>query len=204
MNHCLDDIFWATEDFVTKLSIVMQYHEPECRAEQFVCYFQCQGHSEGSYDKNMTFYSVSWTAYSLAGKLVLMVHYRKWEYLVKKIGLLHSSSKSQWRLEMSFIFVQLISIQLPNINQTWYGWSILMSQSVMQKDWFASFMVKVTTRAPMIKICHFVLYLMNHCWCTGWLSRAGESRSGTLTIPAPNWAYLCCPAPAVLLELAVL
>ena len=43
-------------------------------------------------------------------------------------------------------------------------WFIIMSQSVMQKDWFAIFKVKVTERAHMIKIWQFLLYLLN-CLC---------------------------------------
>ena len=42
-------------------------------------------------------------------------------------------------------------------------WCIIMSQSVMQKDWFAIFKVKFTARALMIKIWQFLWYLLN-CW----------------------------------------
>ena len=42
-------------------------------------------------------------------------------------------------------------------------WCIIMSRSVMQKDWLAIFKVKVTARAHMIKIWQFLLYLLN-CW----------------------------------------
>ena len=40
-------------------------------------------------------------------------------------------------------------------------WCIIMSQSVMQKDWAAIFKVKVTARAHMIKIWQVLLYLLN-------------------------------------------
>ena len=36
VNVCPDDIFWITEHFVTKFGMVMQHHEPECRAELVV------------------------------------------------------------------------------------------------------------------------------------------------------------------------
>ena len=53
VNECLDDIFSTTEHFVTNLGTVMQQHKPECHAEKIVCYLQGQGHSKGSYDKNI-------------------------------------------------------------------------------------------------------------------------------------------------------
>ena len=34
VNVCLDDIFWTTEHFVTKLGVVMQHHRPECSVEK--------------------------------------------------------------------------------------------------------------------------------------------------------------------------
>ena len=34
VNVCLDDIFWTTEHFVTKLGVFMQHHEPECHAKK--------------------------------------------------------------------------------------------------------------------------------------------------------------------------
>ena len=42
-------------------------------------------------------------------------------------------------------------------------WCIIMSWSVMQKNWFPIFKVKVTERAHVIKIWQFLLYLLN-CW----------------------------------------
>ena len=56
VNVCLD-IFRITEHFVTKFGMVMQHLEPECHAEKKFCgccYLQGQGHSEGSYDENIT------------------------------------------------------------------------------------------------------------------------------------------------------
>ena len=45
--------------FFTKLSMVMYYHEAMCRAEKLVHYLQCQGHSEGLYDQNITIFTIS-------------------------------------------------------------------------------------------------------------------------------------------------
>ena len=49
-----EDIFETAEPFVTELGIVMHHHELGCHAKRFVCYFQGQGHSNGSYDQNVT------------------------------------------------------------------------------------------------------------------------------------------------------
>ena len=63
VNISLDDIFWTTKYFVTRLGMVMQHHEPECRAENLCCcccYLQGQSHSEGSYDQNITLSTLFW------------------------------------------------------------------------------------------------------------------------------------------------
>ena len=80
---------------------------------------------------------------------------------MKKIGLLLSGSRSQRRVKM-LMFVQMISSKPPNILfPNLVLWCIIMSWSVMQRDWFAIF--KVTARAPLIKIWQFLLYPLN-CW----------------------------------------
>ena len=45
--------------FGTKLVMVVYYHEAMCHAEKLVHYLQCQGHSEGLYNQNMTISIVS-------------------------------------------------------------------------------------------------------------------------------------------------
>ena len=61
------------------------------------------------------------------------------------------------------VFVQisskLLNILLPKL----VLWCIIISWSVIQKDWFAIFKVKFTARAYMIRIWWFLLYLLN-CW----------------------------------------
>ena len=74
-------------------------------------------------------------------------------------GQCHSEgSTCQW------MFVRIISFEpqnilLPNLVCLWS----IMSQSVMQKNWFTVFSVKVTARAYIIKIWLFLLFLLN-CW----------------------------------------
>ena len=43
----------------TKLGMVVYYHEAMCHAEKLVHYLQCQGHSEGLYNQNMTIFTIS-------------------------------------------------------------------------------------------------------------------------------------------------
>ena len=62
------------------------------------------------------------------------------------------------------MFVQTISSEPQNILSRNVVWLCsIMSQSVMQKNWFTVFNVKVTARAYIIKIWLFLLYLLN-CW----------------------------------------
>ena len=108
-------------------------------------------------------YYIFLTVDSLATKLGLMIHHCMPEYPVEKVGLLHSGSRSQQRVKM-LMFVQMISSIPPNILfPNLVLWCIIMSQSVMQRDWFVIFKVKFTARAHMIKIWQFLLYLLN-CW----------------------------------------
>ena len=58
-RFCLGDISLTAQPFVTKQGMVVYYHELECHAEKFVCYLQGQGHSEGSYDQNVTLATIS-------------------------------------------------------------------------------------------------------------------------------------------------
>ena len=62
----------------------MHHHELECHAKRLVCYFQGQGHSKGSYDKNMTVSTISSELLILL--LTLIVHYHKLECLMKKLN----------------------------------------------------------------------------------------------------------------------
>ena len=67
MNVCPDDIFWSIKQFTTKLGIVMHHYEPDCLLKRLVCCLQGQGHSEGSYNQNMTIY-VFWSADVLSSR----------------------------------------------------------------------------------------------------------------------------------------
>ena len=59
VNVCQDDIYLLKHrKFVTKPGMVMQHHKPECQTEKLVHCVQCQGHSKGLYNQNMTISTV--------------------------------------------------------------------------------------------------------------------------------------------------
>ena len=139
VNVCLDDTVWITEHFVTKFGIVILNHGTFCYQIWYgdatswarvmqkcfcsCCYLQGQGHSKGSYDKNMT----------LSNMLSVMTHHQKPECPLKKKGLLHLGSRSQQKIKMLMV-VQMISSKSPNIVfPNLELWCIVMSLSVMQK-----------------------------------------------------------------------
>ena len=53
-NVCPDNIFWATEHFITKLDIVMHYHEPEWR--DWFAVFKVKVTVKASYSRIMIFH----------------------------------------------------------------------------------------------------------------------------------------------------
>ena len=87
-----------------------------------------------------SFYYIFWTIDSLATKLGLMIHYCKPEWPVKKNGLVHSGSRSQWRVKMS-VNARMISSEPQNIllpNLVW--WCIIMSQSFLYGKEFVCYL----------------------------------------------------------------
>ena len=74
-----------------------------------------QGFIWSKYD---SFYYIFWTVDSLATKLGLLIHHHKRECLVKKHGLLHSRSRSQWRSKC-FSWWYLLNCET-FCYQTWY------------------------------------------------------------------------------------
>ena len=79
------------------------------------------------------------------------------DYCIQGQG--HSKGPKCWWLFSQMISSELQNILLPNL--VWL--CSIISLSVIQKDWFIVFNVKVTARADIIKIGRFLLYLLN-CW----------------------------------------
>ena len=150
---------------MTRLGIVMHRHEPKCHAKRLVCYFQGQGHSQGSYDQNMTVSTISSELLlHLLTKLGLIVHFHKPDCLIEKLDccvwllirvfcvLVFLRSRSQQNFKM-LMFVQMIASELLNLWQpNLVLWWVIVSQIVFQKDWFAVFKVGVIVKDHIIKI----------------------------------------------------
>ena len=114
----------------------MQHHEPECHAVFLLSLLSSSSRSQQGFirSKYDSFRYIFWTVNSLATKLGLMIHYHKPEWPVKKNELLHSGSRSQWRVKM-LMLVHMMSSKPPNILfPNLVLWCIIRSQSVMQKD----------------------------------------------------------------------
>ena len=56
---CLDNISWTAQPYLTKLGMVVDYHEAGCHAERLVHCLPCQGHREGLYIQNRTIFTIS-------------------------------------------------------------------------------------------------------------------------------------------------
>ena len=83
--NVLDDIFWTRDHFVTKLGIVMQHHEPEGHAKNLVHCLQCQGHSAGLHNQNMTMSTIYLlNCWSIATNLGFIVQHQKPEHPMEK------------------------------------------------------------------------------------------------------------------------
>ena len=65
---------------------------------KIVCYLQGQGHSEGSYAQNRTFYYIFWTAHSLATIHGLMIHHHKVIVSCEKKKKVFLRSRSRWHV----------------------------------------------------------------------------------------------------------
>ena len=62
VSECLSERYLMTHrtfSLVAKPGMVMEHHKPKCHAEKLVLCVQCQSHSEGLYNQNMTISVVS-------------------------------------------------------------------------------------------------------------------------------------------------
>ena len=134
-----------------------------CHVEKSVHYLQCQGHSEGLYNRNMTILLYLLNCWSVCNQ-TWFDSIISWSVLWKngitavKGKVTEKSSKCWW------MFVRTMSSEPQNILSPNLVWLCsIISQSVMQKNWFIVFSVEVTVRAYIIKIWLFLLYLL-HYW----------------------------------------
>ena len=110
--ECLDDIFWTAQPFVTKLGLVIHHHEPKCLVEKLICYLQ--GHWEGSYNENMTAFTISSEL-----QILLQPNLERWcsiiSQRVKELNCCIQGRGHSKGSECHWMFGQMISSQLPNI-----------------------------------------------------------------------------------------
>ena len=104
-------------------------------AKRLVCYFQGQGHSKGSYDKNTSFYYIFWTADPFVTKLGFVIHYHKPEYFMKKLDCCVQDQGYSKICKCQWMFVQMISYDSLNLlHQSWCGdaslWARLSSKKI--------------------------------------------------------------------------
>ena len=159
VNVCLDNIFWITEHFVSKFG----NDEPVMWTFCCCCYLQGRGHSKGSYDQNMTLSTIL-SELSVSWQPNLVDDTSSEARVSNEKNWITAFRAKVTATGQNLMFVEMIFSEPPNILcSNLELWFIVMSQGVMQKDWFAIFKVKVTARAHMIKIWQFLLYLLN-CW----------------------------------------
>ena len=117
------------------------------------------------WSKYNSFYSVFWAVDSLATKLGLMIHHHKPECPVKRIGLLHSGSRSQQRVKMS-MFVQMISSKLLVHMQPNLVWLYsIINGNVLCKNVITALKVKVTANLQNVSKCLFAYRLKRGTFC---------------------------------------
>ena len=134
---------------LTKLGLVLYYHEIECYAEKLVCYVQDEGHSNCLCNQNVS----SKLLVHLQPDLVYSII--SWSVLWKN-WITAFTGKIQWSgwyllslLNFFFFFTRL---------------GMMMQHHEPERRaemFFAIFKDKVTARAHLIKIWFFLLYLLN-------------------------------------------
>ena len=139
MNVCLDNIFWTTEPYITKLGmmvvIISQCHANKTTGTK----------SQGSCNQNITV-SIFKTSDPFTAKLCLMI---RWECLVKncfavfKVNITAKAQNSNECLS-GWYFLNYLTF----CSQTWCG-DASSRTSVFQNSCFATLKFKVTVRSPM-------------------------------------------------------
>ena len=145
----------------------MQHH----KQEKLVHCVQCEGHSEGLYNQNMTISVVSSKLLvSLQPNLVWQYSIISWRVLLKigitafKVNVMGKVQNVSDCLSRCYFLLlsdcvcsvspELLNHFLPNL--VWC--CIIMRQCVVRKNWFTVFNVKVTARAYIIKTWLCLLY----------------------------------------------
>ena len=101
----------------------MHHNGLECHSKRFVCYFQGQGHSKGSYDQNMTVSTVS------SELLILLLQNLVWWYIIVSQSVL-------WRNCIA-VFKVKVTAKLQNVNDC-LSRCLLNCQTLYYQTWYSS------------------------------------------------------------------
>ena len=101
----------------------MQHYKTECPAEKLVHFVQCQGHSEGLYNQNMTISVVSSKLQvGLQPNLVSQYSIMSWSVLWKN-GITEVMAKVKVKVQNECLSGQYLLNHHTFCYQTWYGYA---------------------------------------------------------------------------------
>ena len=142
VNVCLDNIFWITKHFVTKVGMVMQHHEPESCGNVLLLllFLQGQGHGEGSYDQNLTLSSI------LSELLIPWQPNLVWWYII----ISQSATQKNWFIVFYvkvtvrayiikiwlFLLYLLNCWSVCNVDECFSGWYLLNHRTFCDQIWY--------------------------------------------------------------------
>ena len=90
------NILWTSDPFATKLCLVVHYHKPEYLTGIGLC---SRPRSKQNFKMSMNVcLAIFWITEPFTTKLGLVMYHHEKDYLPKKISLLSSRWRSQWRL----------------------------------------------------------------------------------------------------------
>ena len=143
--------------------MVMHHREPEYLSKRLVC---CSlGHSQGSYNQNMTFWYIFWTADPFATKLGLMAHHHKVDCLVKRLDCCfwsRSRSQKRCRIPVNVHLDDISSSAQPSVTKL--GMVIQHHEPKCYARKFVSCLqVQGHSEGSYNQIWLFLSYLLN-CW----------------------------------------
>ena len=134
VNVC-PDIFWITEDFFYQIwyGDVVSWARVSCRNLLLLLLLSSRSRSQQGLSWSKYLFYIFWTVDSLSTELGLMMHHHKPECPVKRVGLLQSGLRSQWRVKM-LMFDQMVSSEPPSILfPNLVLWCIIMQELIWSK-----------------------------------------------------------------------
>ena len=128
VNVCPGDVFWLTEHFVTKFSMVMHHHEPECHAEIILFLF-------------FAVFKVKSQRGPIWSKYDFLLYFLNCWFLSNQTW---SDDTSSW-------------VRVSCENQPWCNplrlTGLKAPSNSCEKDWITAFRVKVTAEGQNVNVC---------------------------------------------------